>query len=247
MSAFTKLRKFLARRTNGPDIDPESAYDLWSDHYDNQPENLILALDREVFNILIEDLDFRSTTIADVGCGTGRHWHQILDCGPARLVGFDVSSGMLAKLQEKIPDAETHRISDFRLPTLYDQSCDFVISTLAVAHMEDFENVFKEWCRVLKTNGRLIITDYHPVALQHGANRTFMHKNRSFSIKNHIYSIERLKMMAGQFAMESVRFIERKIDESVVGFYEKKNAMDVYAKFKGSPIIYGIMFKKISC
>jgi ubiquinone/menaquinone biosynthesis C-methylase UbiE len=247
MSAFTKLKEFLVRRINRSDMDPEPAYDLWSEQYDNQPGNLILALDEELFNILIKDLDFRSSVVADVGCGTGRHWHELINAGPARLLGFDVSSGMLARLKEKIPAAETYLIKDFRLPILDNESCDYLISTLAVAHMNEFDKALIEWARILKPNGLLILTDYHPIALENGANRTFQYHNQSISVRNHIYPIESIKQMAGQLGLESIRFIERKIDESVVDFYQKQNAMDVYAKFKGLPIIYGTIFKKIPC
>ena len=59
MSAFTRLKEFFVRRVGRSDMDPEPAYDLWSEQYDNQPGNLILSLDRELFSILIKGLDFR--------------------------------------------------------------------------------------------------------------------------------------------------------------------------------------------
>jgi len=247
MSAFNKLKKFFVRGANRSDMDPEPAYDLWSEQYDNQPGNLILALDKDLFNLLIKELDFRLSVIADVGCGTGRHWQELLDAGPQRLVGFDVSSGMLTRLKEKVPGAEAYLIKDYRLTELDDQTCDYLISTLAIAHMNDFDKALKEWTRVLKPGGLMILTDYHPNALENGANRTFQYHNKMISVRNRIYPIESIKQMAGQLGLESIRFIERKIDESMVDFYQKQHAMHVYAKFKGIPIIYGIIFKKISC
>ena len=38
--------------------------------------------------------------------------------------------------------------------------------------------------------------------------------------------------------------IEKRIDESAKPFYEAQNAMNVYEKWKGTPVIYGMLLKK---
>jgi hypothetical protein len=38
--------------------------------------------------------------------------------------------------------------------------------------------------------------------------------------------------------------VEKIIDGSVKPYYEKKGALDVYEKYKGAAVIYGIRFKK---
>jgi ubiquinone/menaquinone biosynthesis C-methylase UbiE len=53
---------------------PKEAYDIWSESYDLQPGNLMLDLDERIFSGLIEHIDFYNKTVADIGCGTGRHW-----------------------------------------------------------------------------------------------------------------------------------------------------------------------------
>jgi ubiquinone/menaquinone biosynthesis C-methylase UbiE len=54
--------------------------------------------------------DVKDKKVADIGCGTGRHWHKIIQQQPLELAGFDVSAGMLSKLKLKFPQAETHLI-----------------------------------------------------------------------------------------------------------------------------------------
>lgn len=248
MRIFTSLKQyFLSNRPDlkvKPETDPESAYNLWALSYDNQPDNLMLALDEDLFSSLIRDIELKDASICDVGCGTGRHWKRIMARDPKSLSGFDVSEGMLQILQQKFPQAKTFLIKDQYLPVLENDSCNLVISTLAIAHIENIELALKEWCRVLRQGGMILITDYHPSALAKGATRTFSHHNRLIAVRNHIHTIENIRRIAGLFHLEVLQFIEKKIDESVRPYYEKQGALSVFNQFKDTPIIYGILLKK---
>ncbi len=223
---------------------PEKAYDLWSASYDQQPDNLMLALDESIFSQLINNISIENTVILDIGCGTGRHWDTILVKKPQKLIGFDVSEGMLKILREKFPHAESYRSSGHQLDRINDSSCDLIISTLAVAHIENLEEAFYEWNRVLKTGGDIIITDYHPEALAKGAERTFCHNNKIISVKNHIHALEKIRALGRRLNWRETSFKERHIDDSVRHYYEKKQALAVFERFSGLPVIYGIQLRK---
>lgn len=223
---------------------PASAYDLWAAGYDVQPGNLMLALDEEIFVELIKELSLPNKIIVDIGCGTGRHWKKILQHAPARMIGYDVSKQMLAKLVQKFPGAENYLAKGSRLPELSDASVDIIISTLTIAHIEDLENAMEEWNRVLKPGGNVLITDYHPEALAKGAQRTFIYNRKTISIKNHIHSINKINKIAEQLGYSTVRLMERIVDDSVKKYYEQQEAMTVYERFIDVPIIYGILLKK---
>src|ERR1035437_10198276 len=176
MSAFQKLQQYFSRHFfRLKDEEPEVAYDLWAESYDSQPDNLMLALDEEVFSGLLNNINIKNKIIADVGCGTGRHWKKIFDKEPQKLIGFDVSEGMLKMLQQKFPQAETHHLINNELQDLKNESCDCIFSTLTIAHIKNAEEAIREWNRVLKPGGQMIITDYHPLALAKGGKRTFRH------------------------------------------------------------------------
>jgi ubiquinone/menaquinone biosynthesis C-methylase UbiE len=248
MRIFTSLKQYFL--SNGPDLkgkpetDPGSAYNLWALSYDNQPDNLMLALDEDLFSTLTQEIELKDASICDVGCGTGRHWKKIMASEPENLFGFDVSEGMLQILRQKFHDAKTFLIKDQYLLALENNSCDLVISTLAIAHIENIELALKEWCRVLKQGGLILITDYHPAALAKGATRTFCHQNKLIAVRNHIHTIESIRRAAGLLQLEVLQFIEKKIDESVRPYYEKQDALSVFNQFKDTPIIYGILLKK---
>jgi ubiquinone/menaquinone biosynthesis C-methylase UbiE len=245
MAKLKKLRQYLSNRLfQSKDADPERAYDLWANSYDSQPDNLMLALDEEVFNDLLQLINIKNRVIADIGCGTGRHWKKILENGPQKLIGFDVSEEMLKVLKQKFPQAETYQLTNNKLSQLDNGSCDCIISTLTIAHITDAAGAIGEWDRKLKPGGAIIITDYHPVALAKGGKRTFRHKNQTIAVKNYVHTLESLKAIARQLGLEVIRLTEKSIDTSARPYYEKQNALRIFEIWKGVPIIYGMYLKK---
>jgi ubiquinone/menaquinone biosynthesis C-methylase UbiE len=229
MTIFRKIQHyFLIQLFSDRNEAPKVAYDIWSKNYDSQPDNLMLVLDEEVFSTLLNEVDVSNTIIADIGCGTGRHWEKIFDKKPKKLIGFDVSEGMLKILQQKFPVAQTHVLIDDELRQLPNESCDMVISTLAIAHIKKADAAIIEWNRVLKPGGHIIITDYHPMALQKGAKRTFQHNHKTVAVKNYVHTLENLKEITRQLHLKECRLIERKIDESAKPFFLNHNVLYVY-------------------
>jgi ubiquinone/menaquinone biosynthesis C-methylase UbiE len=222
---------------------PESAYNIWANTYDSQPNNLILALDEAMFSSLITSSNFTNKIIADIGCGTGRHWKKIFAIRPAQLCGFDVSRGMLDQLHKKYPNAVVHQINNNHLP-LENGTCDFIISTLAIAHINNIQQAFAEWNRIIKDTGEIIITDYHPDNLANGGQRTFQDNGRTIAVKSNIYPISQVKASFTSLGWEICDLKEVVIDASMKHYYEKQNAGHVYEKYKGSPVIYGMHLKK---
>jgi ubiquinone/menaquinone biosynthesis C-methylase UbiE len=142
------------------------------------------------------------------------------------------------------PPAETHQLKDHRLPELGDASCDLLLSTLTIAHIPDPEAALTEWCRVLSPGGEMIITDYHPIALARGGQRTFREGEKVIAVRNHIYPISRILACTRQLGLYEVNVVEKKIDDTMRTYYEKQNALAVFERFNGVPIIYGIHLKK---
>lgn len=204
----------------------------------------MLALDEELCTQLLEQVDIRGRTVVDVGCGTGRHWKKLYEKKPARLFGYDVSSGMLDILRKKYPGANTCLLDSQRLKGLGDETCDLVLSTLTVAHIPNLEISLREWHRVLRPGGDILITDYHPRALARGGQRTFRTDGQTIAIRNYIHTLNEIHDIAARLDLRVTEQIERKIDVTMRPYYEKQNALDVFSKFFGVPIIYGIHLKK---
>ena len=223
---------------------PAEAYDLWSATYDQQPGNLMLDLDEKLFSSLIRKISFQEKMVIDIGCGTGRHWPEILSQKPAQLRGYDVSAGMLKKLIGKFPGAIAIKTSDDRLTDLPDRSCDIVVSTLTMAHLTDAAAALDAWCRVLKANSEIIVTDFHPDTLAKGGKRTFRHQGRSVTVQNFVYCTSSIKRLLCQQGFSVIREEHRYIDYSVKHYYEQQGALKVYEQFEGMPVIYGLHLQR---
>lgn len=246
LPVIADIKRYIKKSffSSGNEKEAIEAYNLWSESYDSQPGNLMLDLDEEIFSDLLSSIDLKNKVIADIGCGTGRHWPKILSPSPAQLTGCDVSKGMLKELNKKFPQALTKRIIDNSLSFLADNSCDLIISTLTIAHISDLREALEAWSRVLKNNSDLIITDFHPAALSSGGKRTFQYKDSQIAIRNFVHSIDSIKDILFEHGFKVIREEERLIDESVKHYYEKQNALHVFEKFKGMPIIYGIHLRR---
>lgn len=239
------IKKFLGRTRS---IDTEkpvaAAYDIWSASYDDQPGNLMLDLDEVIFSELLSGIDLEDKHVADIGCGTGRHWQKIYDKQPALLTGYDVSRGMLEKLKRKFPAAQTKQVTDDLLTDLPDHSVDCIVSTLTIAHMKDPDLSVAAWARVLTHDGHLLITDFHPDILAKGGRRSFSSGNKTLSVVNYVHPLGGLTSLLKHHGFRLVQKMERFINEDVRHYYEHKKAQDVYERFKGMPVIFGLHLKK---
>ena len=222
----------------------EEAYDLWSEDYDFQDGNLMLDMDEVLFSGLLSDLDLENKQIADIGCGTGRHWAKMLQHNPESITGFDVSAGMLKRLQEKFPEAHTCKITDNRFSAIPDNRYHVIVSTLTMAHIENMEEALAAWCRILKQGGDIIITDFHPNALANGGKRTFEHHKTKMAVRNFVHFLEDIEAILIKKGFYVVNKQESIIDESVRYYYVWKDALPVYERFKGSKIIYGLHVRR---
>ncbi len=219
---------------------PADAYDLWSAEYDHQSGNLMLDLDEMLFSRLLDKIDIENKAVADIGCGTGRHWNKILKGKPLSLTGFDVSEGMLNKLKEKFPDANVYKITNDLFTRIHNPPYDLIISTLTMAHIEKLEQALNAWCSILKNKAEIIITDFHPQMLAFGGKRTFKYKNRRLAVRNQVHHIDTIKTILAAKGFREVAFEESIIDETVKHYYDSQNASKVYQQFRGLPVIYGI-------
>lgn len=241
------IKKYISRHVFASPVKEREvveAYDLWAENYDAQPGNLMLDLDEILFAALLAKADIKGKNVADIGCGTGRHWPKLQAEAPASLTGFDVSPGMLNKLKAKYPNARTSVITDNNFAAIENGTYDTIVSTLTVAHIENIEEALEAWSRILKYRGDIIITDFHPDALAFGGKRTFSHQNTQIAVKNHVHSLWSIKNILLRNDFEVVSELEKKVDETVMHYYSQQNALHVYEKFKGFSIIYGIHFRR---
>jgi ubiquinone/menaquinone biosynthesis C-methylase UbiE len=96
-------------------------------------------------------------TVLDVGCGDGRRTLARMD--GARAVGLDFSAQQMGLARENVPTAHLVQGDMVAIP-LRDDAVDAVTAYHAVFHVERerHDEVYREFARVLRPGGRLLMT-----------------------------------------------------------------------------------------
>jgi len=94
---------------------------------------------------------------ADIGAGTGFITEGLVASG-ARVIAVDPSARMLEVLQRKFCTVDTRLLKEERLP-IDDQCMDGVFANMMLHHSEAPFEAILEMKRILKSGGRLVITD----------------------------------------------------------------------------------------
>lgn len=150
------------------ELSARDGYALWAKSY-NLEANPLIAVEEPQVDRLLAGLAFR--TVLDAGTGTGRHALRLarrgavvtaLDQSPemmrvgraaARREGLDIRF-LLASLDGALPFGAAR--------------FDLVICALVLCHMPDLRAVMREFQRVARPGGHLLVTDFHPDAVAYG-------------------------------------------------------------------------------
>jgi malonyl-CoA O-methyltransferase len=144
-----------------------AGYDGWAAIYDHDT-NPLPALEEPLVRAAIGDA--RDLTVLDLGCGTGRHALWLAAAG-ATVTAVDFSEKMLAEARRK-PGSTAIRFlaHDLAEPLPFPAGAfDLVVSGLVLEHLRDLDAFFGEVRRVLRADGRAVVSAMHPAMLLRGS------------------------------------------------------------------------------
>lgn len=127
-------------------------------HYDRRWSFYIDATLRET----LSRLELRAgESVLDVGCGTGVLLEALLaSISDAQLSGADPSPEMLEVARKRLGEAVLLKLSYADTLPFPDKEFDVVVSTNAFHYFRNPMSALGEMARVLRSNGRLVITDW---------------------------------------------------------------------------------------
>lgn len=214
-------------------------YDRWAATYERQSNPLIMLEEGVTLELIGNVQDQR---VLDLGCGTGRYCALLAERG-AVVVGLDPSLGMLARARQKIgPDRHfelchgTIQKSDFP-----NEHFDLVVSALTLSHLPELEPTLKEAVRVLKSGGRMVISDIHPYWPVSGHDYTefFDETGQEYRIPEYPHLVEEYWHLLNQFGMRLEDIREPKIDNWLI---ERLPSLEGY---QGIPLAIVLKARKL--
>lgn len=106
-----------------------------------------------------------SKVFLDAGCGEGYFSRELAQRGAAHVYGVDACSELIAaaeSFQDSIPSTITYHLADVASLPLPTDSVDTVVSNRLPHGLNEYEQRFHEFARVLRPGGTLISLALHP-------------------------------------------------------------------------------------
>ena len=100
--------------------------------------------------------------VLDAGCAAGWYTEQLLNRG-ANVVATDISPKMVGATKRRIGNQAEVFCLDLEedLP-FKDGTFDFIVSSLSLHYLQDWQRTFREFKRVLKKDGTFLFSVHHP-------------------------------------------------------------------------------------
>lgn len=109
--------------------------------------------------------DVKGKRVLDGGCGPGIYAEELLERG-AEVVAADVTPAMVEIARKRVGNRAEFHVADFAKPLTFaeDASFDLVVCPLMLDYIEDWDPVFLEFSRVLRSGGHLLYSHAHPMS-----------------------------------------------------------------------------------
>ena len=143
------------------------SYDASASFYDKRDWQLFWERNEKPIILKLFEFD-KYRQILDIGCGTGTYILELLN-RDLIIYGLDFSTKMLDICRQKInnkKDCIIGKIKLFDIPFLdnkfENESFDLILMTRVLCHFNNLDASLNEVHRLLKNQGDLIISDFHP-------------------------------------------------------------------------------------
>ena len=218
-----------------------AGYDRWAATYDGSPNPLLAREERHLVPRLP---DLRGKVVLDVACGTGRWLRRLRDLDARAAVGLDISKRMLEAGVQKPGLRGNIAQADFvNLPIAADV-IDFVICAFALNHVEEIGRLFREFARVMRRGGTLIVTDLHPIAQASGWRTGFRDEQGSAHIETHSYSAEDVMREAEESGFGVRTLHELRIEREELPIFQTAKKLQSFADVIGIPAVLALEFAR---
>ncbi|HUT81908.1 MAG TPA: class I SAM-dependent methyltransferase [Candidatus Bathyarchaeia archaeon] len=144
---------------------PAKDYDTMGEAYIQKNESNIHNALYNRPNIITLIGEAENKHVLEVGCGGGNLTEWLLG-QKASVVACDISERMVAYTKERIGTKAEILVADISKPLTFteDKSFDIIVASLVLHYIDNWLPVFKEFQRILKDDGSIVISIHHPHA-----------------------------------------------------------------------------------
>jgi len=220
-------------------LSPESAYQLWAQHYDSSV-NPLLALEERRLTVQLNT--FSGKDVVDLGCGTGRWLRKLEGMHPRSLTGIDLSSSMLDQARLKCSPSTRLLQSDCTDTPLRAHCADRVLASFLLSYLPDPAAFARESARILRSRGVVLVTDLHPNTASYGWRRTFRAAGTVFEIETHRYTLPDLVETMWRSGLRLDQLSEWSFGPPEAAIFERAGKLDTYRRVESLPVVYCAQF-----
>jgi ubiquinone/menaquinone biosynthesis C-methylase UbiE len=123
-------------------------------------------------------------------------------------------------------------------------SVDLAILSLGLGYVEDLSGLAKELSRVLRTEGQLILADFHPDAQARGWKRSFRQGETVVEISSFPRTLERIRDAFSSEYFRLVRCMEQPFGELDRALFDQCGRPDLFRKVFGNVAIFVCVYRR---
>jgi ubiquinone/menaquinone biosynthesis C-methylase UbiE len=161
-------------------------YDLIAHLYDEPGRDY--EPDQNLVDFLNERTDhhYSSIRILDLGCGTGKQLTANHNHFPrVQMIGLDLFHGMLEQARNRCPGIPWVQ-GDSAKPPFANSSFDYITNQFSYHHVQDKNRMVTSIFRILKPNGRFVITNLDPWSMPEWIVYTYFQASRERDLSDFV-------------------------------------------------------------
>lgn len=199
------------------------ATDLSSEIGDDHFRERLLKYTRQAYQCLPK---IEKPRILDVGCGSGLPTIELASLSDGEIVGIDINQSRLDKLNRRIKEGGlSNRVRTMKLSLLDiafpDESFD-IIWAEGATWIIGFEKGLKEWKRLLKTKGFLVVHDEIEIV----SSKLKKIKSYGYKLINHF------KLPEDVWWTEYFKPLEKRMEKLCTKYKNNSEALKILNKFQ---------------
>lgn len=216
----------------------KQSYNKWAPLYDSSL-NPAMTADNQHLPPWFREV--KNKRVLDIACGTGRNLQKLLKQNN-RIVGLDISSGMLAEAKIRLSKYEIQLLeADFLTSqVLHKSSFDFAMCCLSLEHFEDLSPFFNQAFALLKPGAELLISEVHEARKLENNKSSLGLPDlaNKYGLQSHFHSAEHIQEMAAKAGFTLTKSTE------VLGDTKLAAANSEWEKLVGKKLLQIWLFKK---